>query len=155
MRRHGWISEMSRQVKKARHKKERVQRRAKLIRGGRNQESGYLWEVWSEGGTELWDVPTAWWGKWSLCGKAVRCALRCVDLATVFEFQWTGIKLRWERLGMNMHLGGEVLAWSPGHLQSSWINPVTADTLHLRSCTASFPPTQALEGKHADPGSPK
>lgn len=41
---------MSRQVKKARHKKERVQRWAKLTHGGRDQESGYLWEVWSEGG---------------------------------------------------------------------------------------------------------
>ena len=65
-------------------------------------------------------------------------ALRCVDLATVFEFQWTGKRLRWERLGMNMHLGGEILAWSPGHLQGSWIYPVTANTLHFNSYTAFF-----------------
>ena len=122
---------------KAGHKEERIERQVTLTCGGSNQESAYHWEVWREGDRTL-DGSVAWCGRWCLCGKALRCALGSVDLATVFEFQWTGKKLRWERLGMNMHFSGEILAWSPGHLQGSWIYPVTANTLHFNSCTAFF-----------------
>ena len=64
-----------------------------------------------------------------MCGKALRCALGCVDLATVFEFQGTGKRPRWERLGMNMHLGGEILGW--GALAICWALEFTQSQLIL------------------------